>query len=268
MDPPLVDQILPFFNSLKSYLTIEETLSALDKKLVAYPEVIRSLNDPSDDYVLLSFLKSPQGCYVKVRGTGNLESCKEKAKNIIQKIDSRLPIAIAKLGQWCFVTTDPDQLSKETIKIIDDKEITHKEHVNILIDEHEKKIKGTEEKNERVSTTEMNDDLNSYIRRKVMLYETYKQIEFLDKKLSLLKERQSLLNSLNNESSDKFENLWYEEYRRQLSQVGIDKTNITLEKISQIESLTPLIVEKTQLVEKLTENENNYNNLKYSSVDF
>jgi hypothetical protein len=271
MDPPLSDQILPFFKPNYDCLSVEETYSALNKNLIAFPEVIRYLTDPQkdgDSFVLLSFLKSNEHCYVKVRGYGNLDTCKDKAKEIIKSVDSRLPIAIARLGQWCYVTSEPNLVSKETIKLIDDKEVSHKEHVEILISEHERTTKKVDDEiNERdVKDAEIKDDLASYIREKVMIYETYKQIQFLTSKLNLLKERQSLLIAINKELAEKYESLWYDEYMAQLATSGIKSTNITPEKISQIEE------ENRELLvgdrKRLKEVEKEYNNLRYSAVEF
>lgn len=271
MDPSLVDQILPFFNPTINYLTSEETVKALNKNLVAFPEVIRSLNDPqvdTDTYVLLSFLKSQnQESYVKVRGYGNLESCKEKAKQIVKSIDSRLPIAIARLGQWCYVTPDPKKVSKETIKLIDDKEVTHKEHVDTLLSEYEKNTKNEDEIKE-VPQDLLGEDLISFIKEKVKMYESYKQIQFLNMKLSLLNERQSILLSINKQSSDKYEEIWFDEYLSQLAKVGIKTTNISIERLKEIENEIILINDVTNLKEKLRENESKYNSLRYSTVDF
>jgi hypothetical protein len=268
MDPPLVDQILPFFNPKNRDLSDEETNSAITKNLVSFPEVIRSLNDPQleDTYVLLSFLVSSPHNYVKVRGYGNLESCKKKAKQIVQSVDSRLPIAIARLGQWCYVTSDPIQVSKEKIKLIDDKEVTHKDHVNTLISEHEKNQQANISEQPKV-TNELKEDLNSYIREKVMMYETYKQIQFLTKKIELLEERQSLIRAINSEYFDEYEESWYREYLTQISKIGIKETNITIDMMKEIEGSIKK-VEGSDLRKRLDEVENKYNNLKYSSVDF
>lgn len=271
MDPSLDDQILPFFDPKKPPLSTEETSAAVNSKLIAFPEVIRSLNDPqlnTETFVLLSFLKSNDHSYVKVRGYGDLESCKEKAKQIVKSIDSRLPIAIAKLGQWCYVTSEPNKLSKETIKLIDDKEITQQEHVDLLLSEHEKNTALNEKPITR-SNDEEKSDITVYIRRKVMMYETYKQIQFLNMKLSLLNERQTLLLHLNDNQRNEFEKEWYAEYLRQLLLVGIKDTNITSEKLKDIESeIPPLLFDSGDSKEKLKENEEKYNNLKYTTVDF
>lgn len=270
MNIPLAEQILPFFDPSKRHLTTEETFAALHQKLVPFPEVIRSLNDPQDNdtFVLLSFLKSSNDSYVKVRGFGNLDSCKEKAKTIMKTVDSRLPIAIARLGQWCYVTEKPDELSKETVKLIDGKEITHKEHVDVLLSEHENKK--TDEVIEARNEPDVDEEntLLLYIRFKVMLYETYKQIQFLNMKLDLLKRRQVLINALNKNLSEKYENLWYDEYTSQLSKVGIKSTKITPEKLTEIEMLTDLPEDDIDFKKELKKNETNYNNLRYAAVDF
>lgn len=270
MDPPLIDQIRPFFNPSKRHLTHEETSSAARIKLIPFPEVIRSVNDPqvdTDTYVLLSFLKSTEHSYVKVRGFGNLESCKEKAKQIIKSVDSRIPIALARVGQWCYVTSDPAKHSKETVKIIDDKEITHKEHVELLISEHLKKEQESESKEDSIDTP-VSNDLHNYIREKVMLYETHKQIQFLKTKLDLLVERQSLLATINKKCSEKYENCWYAEYMKQLSVVGIKTTHITEDKISELEKEISLVEDEPDLKKKLKQNEDKYNGLRYAAVDF
>ena len=132
------EQILPFFKPNEECLSNQQLSFAVRDKVIAYPEVVRSITDPrNNDFVLLSFLTSPEHNYVKVRGCGSLPECKEKAKEIIKSVDSRFPIAIAKLGQWCYITSDPEKVSKETIKIIDEKEVTHDENVDLLIKEHE-----------------------------------------------------------------------------------------------------------------------------------
>jgi hypothetical protein len=276
MDPPLSDQLLPFFKPYAECLTQEQLMNAVQEKLVAFPEVVRTLNDPQTDedkFVLISFLKSNQHSYVKVRGYGTFETCRDRAKQIIKSVDSRLPIAIAKLGQWCYVTSDPKQVSKNTIKIVDDKEITQKEHVDLLLAEQEAKTKELDKSDDidtrlkQISTVGKEDELHEFIRRKVMIYETYRQIEFLEKKLTLLHERQGLLILLT--SDNPLEHVWYKEYMNTLSRVGIKQSAITPEMLYEIQQKSKeSTMNKDEAKETLTKNEEEYNKLRYSVSEF
>lgn len=267
-DLSLADQILPFFKPNTACLTDEETSSALQEKYIAYPEVIRSITDPGENnYALLSFLKSHDHSYVKVRGYGSLVECKDKAKSIIKLVDSRFPIAIAKVGQWVYVTSEPKEVSKETIKIVDEKEVTHKEHVDVLMAEHEKKITVAEESSANERHIDNKTPLEAFILSKVKVYETYKQIQFLDKKISLLKERQALLLKLIEDNSQ-YETVWLKEYMTQLASVGIRESTITetvLKEASKMDLPKILCVDITKRLEEV---ESEYNKLRYSSVNF
>jgi uncharacterized protein DUF5832 len=285
----LSEQLLPFFKPTAEPLTNEQTLSVLKEKFVAYPEVIRCLTDTScNEFVLLSFLKTAEHSYVKVRGYGTINECNEKAKTIVKNVDSRFPIAIAKLGQWAYVTSDPDKVSKETVNVIDDKEITHSEHVDILINEHTtRQMRNEKEKDKDIHTraatltTDQRPPLETFIYNKVKVYETNKQIEFLGKKLTLLKDRQALLKAII-QSDPQFEVCWLKEYKDQLLRVGIKESAITEDAIQtalnnialpQIYTDThhdvamPLDIQ-CQLKKRLEEVENEYNNLRYAAVNF
>lgn len=244
MERTLAEQILPHFKPHTPPLSFEETQSCLKEKMVAYPSVLRSKDDHlSSDYVLLSFLQSPEGSYVKVRGVSDsLEGCKKIATQIFQKIDSCIPIAISKMGEWCFVTNNPEKISQRQFKVIDEKMITHSENVEMLKKEVENNLKKqlnedeTSLKNRIESLKDYNEDtLKNYIRQKVMLFENEQQLNYAKKKVALFTRKKFLLACLLMKQSERYDMSWFEDYKKELSAVGSKPTEVTEDAIKRIQ---------------------------------
>lgn len=258
----LAEQILPHFKPGAPPLTFEETESCLKEKLVAYPSVLRSKNDHlSSDYVLLSFLQSPEGSYVKVRGVADsLEKSKKIATEIVKNIDSYIPIAISKMGEWCFVTNNPEKISQTQYKLIDEKLITHNENVEILKKEVENNTKNQVEKDERLLSKRIEllkenteDNLKNYIRQKVMLFENEKQLIFAKKKIELFTRKKYLLACLLMKQSEKYDMSWFEDYKKDLLSFGSKPTEVTEEVIKKIQEDIDLSLEDRNEEELQTE---------------
>lgn len=258
-------------------LTLKEAKEAIKDKLLAYPEVIRSIKIPSnDEYVLLSFLIDKIN-YVRINGYGSLDYVKKKAIDIVKNYDSKLPMIIAKVGVWNPVTNEPNEISQETIKIVDDKVITHNENAKRILDIREKEI----EKNQNIKkddlehraktllNVEETNILREYIRKKVMLYENERQLEHLKKKENLFEKRKNVLSCILLKTRDNFENKWYDDYLKELKNVGIKETQIKVDSLLEIENYYSndelLKLSQEELEEKLSEIQYELNNLQFKA---
>lgn len=241
----------PILNPSHPALTAEQTETAVKNNLHAYPEVIRSLNDPvqGNNFVLLSFLEGvPEHGqeairFIKVRDYGNLNFCTTRAKEIIQNTDSRIPIAIAKIGAWCRFTTDPSKFSSETINVIDGKDCTTvSDAASKLAKEFEQKKEDEEQEKEiarqrrsKVLAEADSKQIKFYILNKVKLFETNKQIKFITKKLECHKKRAEVLSALISKQSDMFEEDWHKKYMDMLMDEDVTKSDITVEVMKELE---------------------------------
>uniref|UniRef100_A0A6C0JQM6 Uncharacterized protein n=1 Tax=viral metagenome TaxID=1070528 RepID=A0A6C0JQM6_9ZZZZ len=265
----------PFYNEEVPHLNEEQLKQCIKDKVVYYPEVMRSIKDPTstDECVLLSFLvdANTKKSYVKVRGVGSLTKCKEISRKILKKTDSLLPIVIGKMGVFMLVTNTPENHSETNYKVIDDKiledQVTDERKIleaEIEYNNLKKKQKEQEEIETRKSllTDYSRNDLQNYLDRKVLIYETNKMLEKSEKKSKLLLERMNLINCLLKQKEDEFEIMWYEEYLNQLKKIGCLKTDINEETIHQIQLKTQTSnISYEDLIFKLSETNNCLNDL-------
>lgn len=272
------DNFMAGFDPHAPPLTDEQATIAYKNLIVGYPEVVRSLHTPNplNEYVALSFLTSPIASYVKVCAVGSIDACNTRAREIIRNVDSRVPVAVGKLGSWCLVTNKPSLVSKETIRLVDNQEIVTEDHAEVLINKQTKEAQAAEalarkEINARVATLTQEewDNTTAYIRKKVMLFENKKQIDFVKKKLDILQKRQSLLATILYLQRNQYESEWYSKYLETMKEVGMKETDITPDNIAELEndidkSLldTPL----EDLVESLQEVSLAYSQLTYVSM--
>jgi hypothetical protein len=261
-DNILAEQVLPYFQP--SAPSLQEPVMS---KIVEYPEVIRSINDsPTNDYVLVSFLKKNENdvCYVKIRGTGSKEECIEQAKYITQNIDSKFQIAIGQQGKWLYATNEPDKVSSDVVKLIDDKFVTHNEAVNILVKESSQKTKNIKDKQnleERACNLDKVecDNIRDYINNKIKLYDTNKQISYVEEKLKMLLKKRDLQIQYNNlTNQNDYEAKYYPEYVKYLKDIGVT-TFIKKEELDVPEVSTDLTLD--EVTEKLNETNYELNNL-------
>jgi hypothetical protein len=119
-DEGIKREIIQAFQPHTPPLTEHQLEAAQREKILAYPQIIRCLQDRvcSDQLVLLSFLCGESGeSYVKIRGIGDHNSLRERARQILQNEDSKTKMIFAPLGKWLPVTNEPEKFTcaNETI---------------------------------------------------------------------------------------------------------------------------------------------------------
>jgi len=246
----------------------EEELELAKDTVVSFPRVIRSISEKGVGFAILSFLETNDGSYVKLRGVASTkDECNKLATKILKHCDSKIPLVYVKAGSWVPVTNYPKKIATEMYKLVDGVIVADEKKVD-EIDRTEKVLEQYYQNEDAESAREMekrrtllssqtvDEDVNAYVVKKMMLHETRKQIDFISKKLQLMKDREVALIDLM--SHDNHENDWYAEYEDKLKKIGQTVTPLNADfELSKPKS------SRTECLNSLKIITDNFNNLKF-----
>lgn len=222
--------IRPFYNPRAPSLSDVDLEAAKEDNVVSYTQVIRSVGESTDGYAVLSFLVTDDGpSYVKLRGVSQTkEGCNKIATKVLKHVDSKIPLVYVRAGAWIPVTNYPKRIASEQFKVVDDtlvpdrvSEVDKCERVleQYYQNEDAERAREMERRRALLSAQTVDEDVNAYVVKKMMLHETRKHKRFILEKLELMREREVALVDLMSWDVA-HESNWRAEYETQLAKIG------------------------------------------------
>lgn len=184
---------------------------------------------------LISFMCIENRKYIKIRGHA---ANKDKAVDLAKKIaedDTYFYIVIGEEGIWYEVVPQNEVKAKETFTLVDqtiilENEKSIKEQIDKEKQEIQKRVEQLKTKNKLIR--EQVSSLDLLIHNRIKIYDTKRQLDYIQKKFEIMKKRLRCLAGIVNhyEKISDLKEDWYEYYKDKLSETGtvaLDKSNYT-----------------------------------------
>lgn len=244
------EELKKYYNPFTNIKLTDEQKNAFIEDKLVYPVRFNTLRQNIiGELYLISFMCIGDRKYIKIRGHApNKDKAIELAKNIADS-DTYFYIVIGECETWYEVVPQNEIKSRETISLVDqsvilDNEEKIKEQIDKEKQEIQKRVEQLKVKSKFVS--EQVSPLDLLIHNRVKIYDTKRQLEYIQKKFEIMEKRLRCLAGIVNHYEERIDSKedWYEYYKSKLLETGttaLDKENYTTNELPMEGDLDSLI---------------------------